>query len=153
MAVPPASADASIAPLRGELRYGLEFARLVAQREFLAPARRPDAPPVLLVPGFMAGDQSLFVLGAWLRRRGSRVAGSGVRLNTDCAERAVGRIEKRLRRLAEQEERRVVVVGQSRGGELARVVAARNPDLVRTLVMLGSPVRDALSVGPSVLNA
>ena len=74
-------------------------------------------------------------------------------LNTDCAERAVAGIEARLARLAAREGRRVVVLGQSRGGELARVVAVRNPDLVGTLVMLGSPVLDPLSVGPAVLGA
>jgi len=74
-------------------------------------------------------------------------------LNTDCAERAVGGIESRLRRLAKGSEGRVVLIGQSRGGELARVVALRNPDLVSTLVMLGAPVLDPLSVGPAVLGA
>jgi pimeloyl-ACP methyl ester carboxylesterase len=47
----------------------------------------------------------------------------------------------------------VVVIGQSRGGELGRVLAVRNPDLVGALVMLGSPVLDPLSVGPVVMRA
>lgn len=108
---------------------------------------------MLLVPGFMAGDQSLSMLAGWLRRRGSRTARAGMLLNTDCAERAVGGIESRLRRLAERADKRVTLIGQSRGGELARVAALRNPDLVSTLVMLGSPVLDPLSVGPAVLGA
>jgi pimeloyl-ACP methyl ester carboxylesterase len=108
---------------------------------------------VLLVPGFMAGDQSLSVLAGWLRRRGSRTTGAGMLLNADCAERAVAGIESRLRRIAERADGRVVMIGQSRGGELARVVALRNPDLVSTLVMLGSPVLSPLSVGPAVLGA
>src|SRR5436190_23963086 len=66
---------------------------------------------------------------------------------------AVGGIESRLRRLAERADGRVVLIGQSRGGELARVVALRNPDLVSTLVMLGAPVLDPLSVGSAVLGA
>jgi triacylglycerol lipase len=43
------------------------------------------------------------------------------------------------------------VIGQSRGEELARVLAVRNPDAVGTLVMLGSPVLEPLSVGRPVL--
>lgn len=152
MPLPPAG-PAPAAPLYGELRYGLELARLVADREFLRPVRSADAPAVLLVPGFMAGDQSLGVLSGWLRRRGSRTASAGIRLNIDCAERAMTGIDLRLRRLAERAERRVVLIGQSRGGELARVAALRNPDLVSTLVMLGSPVLAPLSVGPTVLGA
>jgi pimeloyl-ACP methyl ester carboxylesterase len=101
----------------------------------------------------MAGDQSLSMLAGWLRRRGARTAGAGIVLNTDCAERAVRGIEARLRKLADGSEGRVVLIGQSRGGELARVVALRNPDLVSTLVTLGSPVLDPLSVGPAVLRA
>jgi pimeloyl-ACP methyl ester carboxylesterase len=46
-----------------------------------------------------------------------------------------------------------VLIGQSRGGGLARVAAVRNPDLVGTLVMLGAPVLDPLNVGPAVLGA
>ena len=101
----------------------------------------------------MAGDASLAVLRAWLRRRGSRTSSAGMRLNVDCAERAVGRLEVHLRKLAERAGRRAVVIGQSRGGELARVLAVRNPDAVSTLVMLGSPVLEPLSVGRAVLGA
>src|SRR5256886_1566065 len=136
MSAPLVSSEAPVARLSGELRYGLELARLLADVDFRRPARSPGAPPVLLVPGFMAGDGSLSVLAGWLRRRGSRTSGAGMLLNTDCAERAVGAIEARLRRFAERADNRVVLIGQSRGGELARVAALRNPDLVSTLVML-----------------
>jgi pimeloyl-ACP methyl ester carboxylesterase len=45
-----------------------------------------------------------------------------------------------------------VLVGQSRGGALARVLAVRNPAIVSGVVMLGSPVHDPLAVAPSVLQ-
>jgi triacylglycerol lipase len=144
---------AAVSPLRGELRYGLELARLVADREFLRPRRRAHGPPVLLLPGFMAGDPSLAIMAGWLERSGSPTTAAGMLINTDCAERSVARIEARLRSLAGRTERRVVLIGQSRGGEQARVLAVRNPDLVSTLVMLGSPVRNPLSVRPEVLRA
>lgn len=140
-------------PLRGELRYGLELARLSADPEFLRPGRRAGAAPVLLIPGFLAGDQSLAVMRGWLRRRGSRIGSAGIWLNVDCGERVVQGIEQRLERLAQRTDRRVVLIGQSRGGELGRVLAVRRPDLVSTLVMLGSPVLDPLAVGPGVLRA
>jgi pimeloyl-ACP methyl ester carboxylesterase len=140
-------------PLRGELRYGLELARLASDPAFIRPTWRPDSPPVLLVPGFMAGDRSLAALRGWLRRRGSDTANGRIRLNVDCGERVVGRLEASLLRLAERTGRRVVVIGQSRGGELGRVLAVRHPDTVETLVMLGSPIREPLSVGAGVLNA
>src|SRR5436305_1243902 len=134
--------EASAAPLRGELRYGFELARLLADRDFLRPVRRGDEPPALLIPGFMAGDRSLSVLTGWLRRRGSRTSGAGMVLNADCAERAVGAVESRLRRLADRSGRPAVLIGQSRGGALARVAAQRNPELACAVVMLGSPVEE-----------
>jgi triacylglycerol lipase len=153
MPSPLALGEAVPLPLMGEFRYGLELARLAADREFVRPRRSASAPPVLLVPGFMAGDQSLAVMTRWLRRRGSRTMSAGIRINVNCAETASAGLERRLERLAERTERRVVVVGQSRGGELARVLAVRRPDLVSTLVMLGSPVLGPLSVRPGVLRA
>ena len=118
----------------------------------MRPGRQTDPPPVLLVPGFMAGDASLAMLRGWLRRRGSRTSSAGMRLNVDCSERVIGRLEVHLRKLAESTGRRAVLIGQSRGGELARVLAVRSPDAVSTLVMLGSPVLEPLSVGRPVLS-
>ena len=153
MRSPRLAGEAVVLPLRGELRYGLELARLASDPAFLRPRRHADAPPVLLIPGFMAGDQSLGVMRTWMRRRGSDTESAGIRLNVDCAERIMGGLEARLRRLAEANGRRVVVIGQSRGGALGRVLAVRNRDAVATLVMLGSPVIEPLSVDQSVLGA
>ncbi len=147
-----AARQSSVAPLWGELRYGRELARLLASREFLGVQRRADAPPVMLIPGFMAGDPSLAVLRGWLRRRGHRVRTSGIRTNVACADVLVGRLEKRLAALAEDAGEPVFLIGQSRGGALARSLAVRNPDLVTGLAMLGSPVADSLAVSSQVLR-
>ena len=145
--------EAADVPLRGELRYGLELTRLLMAGEFRRPRSGGSDPPVLLVPGFMAGDQSLAVLGGWLRRRGCDTATAGMLCNVDCGERGIAGIEARLQRLAQRANGRAVVIGQSRGGEQARVVAVRNPNLVSMVVMLGSPVLDPLGVGRVVLSA
>jgi triacylglycerol lipase len=141
-----------VAPLWGELRYSGELARLLADGEFRAPRRRANAQPVLLIPGFMAGDASMVMLRGWLRRRGHRVSMSGIRANVDCAERMLGRLQVNLRDLAGESGRPVFLIGQSRGGALARSLAVRNPDIVSGLVMLGTPVRDPLAVSDPVLQ-
>lgn len=143
------SPDAS---LWGELRYSGELARLLADSELRAPRRRHDAQPVMLIPGFMAGDASLTILRHWLRRRGHPVWMSGIRANVDCSERAVNRLEAHLDEFASEAGRRVVLVGQSRGGALARSLAVRNAQKVSGLVMLGSPVRAPLAVSAPVLR-
>jgi pimeloyl-ACP methyl ester carboxylesterase len=140
------------APLWGELRYSAELARLLADPALRSPRRRGDAPPVLLVPGFMAGDSSLMVMRLWLRRRGHPVASSGLRANVDCAARIVTRLQAQLRELVEQHGAPAVLIGQSRGGALARALAVREPECVAGLVMLGSPVRDSLAVAPPVMR-
>lgn len=147
--------EAPAAPLWGELRYGGELARLLAGgalgRE-LSLRRRPDAAPVMLVPGFMAGDSSLALMRAWLRARGHTVSTSGMRLNAGCAEQIVSRLQERLWRVSNRTGQQVVLVGQSRGGALARSLAVREPNSVAALVMLGSPVADPLAVAPQVLR-
>jgi pimeloyl-ACP methyl ester carboxylesterase len=148
--------EAPAAPLWGELRYGGELARLLAGRamsgELLRRRRRSEARPVMLIPGFMAGDTSLTVMRAWLRRQGHPVSMSGMRLNAGCAETIVSRLQEQLWRFAARWEEPVVLIGQSRGGALARSLAVREPENVSALVMLGSPVADPLAVAPQVLR-
>ncbi|HMD57520.1 MAG TPA: alpha/beta fold hydrolase [Solirubrobacteraceae bacterium] len=145
-------APAPLAPIWGELRYSAELARLLGDEVLRAPRRRAEAPPVFLIPGFMAGDSSLVVMRAWLRRRGHRVARSGMLANVDCAGRIVDRLQVQVRALAAESGRSVVLIGQSRGGALARALAVREPDSVAMLVTLGSPVLDPLAVSAPVLR-
>jgi triacylglycerol lipase len=141
-----------VAPIWGELRYGQELARLLADSDFRAARRPADPRPVFLIPGFMAGDTSLTVLQRWLRRRGHRVGMSGIFANVGCAERLVRRLEVQLHALAAEAEEPVMLIGQSRGGALARSLAVRNPEIVSGLMMLGSPIQNGLAVSPSVLR-
>jgi len=132
-------------PWPGELRYGLELSRLLTDARFRAPTRADGRRPVLLIPGFMTGDASLAILADWLRRRGHQVRMSGIRLNVDCS----GRLVRRLEALLDELDGPAVLIGQSRGGYLARALAARRPDAIAALAMLGSPVLDPLAVsGP-----
>ena len=101
---------------------------------------------VLLVPGFGFGDWSLRLLRSWLAARGYHPRGTRTGLNLGCTTRLVNHLEHRLEDLARTTGRRVIVIGQSRGGWLSRLAAVRRPDLVRGLVMLASPVLNPLGV-------
>jgi triacylglycerol lipase len=136
------------APLYAELRYWPELAGLLADGRFRSPARAAHRAPVLLLPGFMAGDASLGLLASWLRRRGHTVRLSGIRINAGCAGRELTRLEQVLAGFDEP----AIVIGQSRGGTLARALAARRPEAVVAVIMLGSPVLDPLAVSPGVLR-
>ncbi len=96
--------------------------------------------PVLLIPGFLAGDRSLALMGQWLRRIGYRTHGSGITAHIGCSQSTVNQIEQRLIALSERYGQPIAIVGQSRGGSCAKVLAVRNPDRVNRVVTLGSPL-------------
>jgi triacylglycerol lipase len=138
-------------PIWREARVGLEAAALLRDPIFRGrgvPDGRGD--PVLLIPGFLAGDGSLVPMSDWLRRCGYRPSRAGMVVNVDCSGAAIARLERRLERLAAEAGRRVAIVGQSRGGALAKVLAMRRPDLVAGIVTLGSPQLEPLAVHPLV---
>jgi pimeloyl-ACP methyl ester carboxylesterase len=96
---------------------------------------------VVLVPGFLAGDQTLAVLARWLYRIGYGPALCGFVANAGCSERGLERVERRVERLRASSGRRVAVVGHSRGGHFVRAIAARRPDLVSHAVALGADLQ------------
>jgi pimeloyl-ACP methyl ester carboxylesterase len=106
--------------------------------------------PVLLVPGFLAGDPSLTLMERWLRARGYRTCASQIRVNVDCTRVAVERLEHLLVRFTDRTGRPAVVVGQSRGGLFAKLMAMRRPDRVSGIVTLGSPNVDPMAINPLV---
>jgi pimeloyl-ACP methyl ester carboxylesterase len=108
---------------------------------------------VVLVPGFGANEHSLALTARWLRAHGYRPRSAGVGFTVGCTTALVERIERRIDEHAEATGGPVVLIGQSRGGGLARLATLRRPDLVDGLVMLGSPVLDPLAAHPMVIRA
>lgn len=107
---------------------------------------------VVLVPGFGAGDASLAPAAAWLRARGYQPVAARLGFTVGCTSELLERLMCTVTEQAERLARPVVLLGQSRGGGLARIAAALRPDLVRGLVMLGSPVLDPLGAHPNVMR-
>ncbi|MCW2797493.1 alpha/beta fold hydrolase [Nocardioides sp.] len=98
------------------------------------------ADPVILVPGFMAGDATLAFMARALRQRGFRTYRSHIHANVGCTLNAAAQLESRLETLALRRGSRVQIVGHSLGGMLARGIAVRRPDLVSGIVTMGSPM-------------
>ena len=142
----------SIPPLWREGRAGIEAAALLRSPVWRGAGVTPgDRRPVLLIPGFLAGDGSLSTLTRWLRANGYCTRRAGMRVNVDCSEEACRRLEGRLEELAAGSGQRVALISQSRGGVFARVLAARRPELVSGIVTLGAPTVSQLDVHPVVL--
>ncbi len=102
--------------------------------------RVPAHDPVLLIPGFMAGDPTLKAMSSMLRREGFRTYRAQIWVNVRCTREAGERLERRLETIAIRRDRKVTIVGHSLGGMLARGLAARRPDLIEGIVSMGSPV-------------
>jgi triacylglycerol lipase len=106
--------------------------------------------PVLLVPGFAATDIALEPMAEALRRRGHWTSRSGIGPNVGCTQEMADALERRLEVVAERVGHRVAIVGWSRGGTLGKVVAVRRPDLVESLVTLGTPNTHPLAVSETL---
>jgi triacylglycerol lipase len=138
-------------PIWREARLGLEAVSLL--RDPILSGAGVEAgcgQPVLLIPGFLAGDNSLSLMTSWLERTGHSPHGAGISVNADCAARDVDRLTGQLDKLAVAEGRPIAIVGQSRGGLYARVLAVRRPQLVSGIVTLGSTHVDPRAVHPFV---
>jgi triacylglycerol lipase len=102
-----------------------------------------DGSPVLLIPGFFAGDWSLSALARWLSRIGYRPYLSGIDWNVGCPDEKSERLGWRLAHLTDECGMPAVVIGHSLGGVLARALAVKYPARVRHVVTLGSPTQIA----------
>ena len=138
-----------IPPMWLEGRFYLEFLRLIRDPVF----RGDDVPsglrrPVLLIPGFLAGDWTLRTQFDWLKRVGYRPRLAGVAFNVRYSEVMLRPLLDALLAMHRKSGSRVAVVGHSRGGVLAKVLSHRKPDLVEQVITLGSPLNDPFDVHP-----
>ena len=141
----------ALPPLWRESRIGLEAAALLRHPIYRGEGvPNADGQPVLLIPGFLAGDDSLGIMTHWLRRTGHHTRRAGMRSNIDCSAASFERLEERLELMAETCGEKVAIVGQSRGGNFAKVLAKRRPDLVSGIVTLGSPQKNPVAIHPLV---
>lgn len=116
-------------------------ARIPAAWPELMTAPRGDGRPVMVLPGLFNVDRSNIVMRRYLSRLGYRV--EGWRLGRNLGRRAVGDdaeiLIARVRAFAVDAGEPVTLIGISLGGIMARLVAHREPALVREVVTVSSP--------------
>lgn len=145
--------------LARELAIGPEIGHAVARAARnralrLAPTGRAEphgaGEPVLLLPGFLAGDYTLRVLSKTLKEAGYRTHRSRIRTNIACVNDTALRLERTLESIADESGQRVRIVGHSLGGLLARGLGVRRPDLVAGVITMGSPMMAPGSAHPGL---
>ena len=109
--------------------------------------------PVVVVPGFLASDASMFELYGWLGRIGYRPYFSDIGRNADCPNHIATLLLDTIGRVYVETGQRVKVIGHSLGGMLARSIALDNPEIVERVISLGSPFRDSARTHPSLMAA
>lgn len=130
-----------------ESRCTLEFARLLVDPVFRGEGvPHGDGRAVIVMPGFLAGDQTLAAMAAWLWRLGYRPHVCGFVASVDCSDRSADRVERRVAALHRRYGRRVALIGHSRGGHYARAIAARTPERVSHAISLGADLGEMLSI-------
>ena len=110
-----------------------------------------DGRPIVLVPGFLASDASMFEMHRWLRRVGFDARMCRIGRNADCPDVLLEMLEERVDEIHRQTGRAVTLIGHSLGGVMARALAVKRPEIVAQVITLGSPVRPA-EVHPLVLS-
>ena len=97
--------------------------------------------PVMVLPGFTTDDTSTWLLRRFLSSLGYSVAPWAMGLNRGpmmaLLAPLIARLDDWYRETGEQPS----LVGWSRGGTLSREIARERPDLIRSVVTMGSPVR------------
>jgi pimeloyl-ACP methyl ester carboxylesterase len=129
------------ASLAGESLAVAEFAQLFSDPVYYGiGAARGDGRHVVVLPGLFGNDWYLYPLRSWLARIGFRPVRSSLAINAGCPERLTRQVEREIANRLEARPGPVALIGHSRGGILARAIAARLQDQASHLILLGSPV-------------
>jgi dienelactone hydrolase len=122
-----------------EARGPWEHASLLASWPLLKLAPKGDGHPVLVLPGFIAGDASTFLLRQFLTDRGYLASGWMQGRNLGPKPGVLESALEHVKHIHRESGRKVSIIGWSLGGIYARELAKMAPESVRSVISLGSP--------------
>jgi len=132
-----------------ELRMPFEFAASVAALPVLMSGPRGDGHTVLVIPGLAASDVSTRPLRLYLSGLGYDAQKWNLGRNLGPRPGVLEGCTHLLGRLHRKSGRKVSLIGWSLGGIYAREIAKLQPEHVRSVITLGTP----LTVDPDATNA
>ncbi len=148
-----ASVEAVSTPLWREARWPIEWLRLRLSPVYCGRGLpRGAGEPVLIVPGFLAGDHVMVEMHRWLRRIGYAAHRSGIVWNTDCPDQTARELARRVESIHARSGTPVRVIGHSLGGMLAKSLVQLVPGSVDRIITMGSPFRDLVRAHPAVVG-
>jgi pimeloyl-ACP methyl ester carboxylesterase len=125
--------------LLAEVRGIFEFNASLMLSPLLMSAPRGDGHPVLTLPGFLASDLSMAPMRRYLKELGYDTYAWNNGRNIGGVLRMRSALRDRLAAVHTATGRKVSIIGWSLGGVYARDLALQAPDMVRSVVTLGSP--------------
>lgn len=119
-----------------------EASTLIPTSSMLKGLPRGDGHAVMTLPGFLASGRSMQVVRNFLAAWGydPHCWELGRNLGPHPERDVEAELDERLEQVYEHSGDKVSLVGWSLGGLFAREVARRNPDRVRSVITLGSPI-------------
>ncbi len=118
----------------------VEFPRLLLNANRLLEQPRGFGQRVMVLPGFGAGDLSTLPLRQYLTSIGYSVSGWEAGTNTGDVVEMIESMGDKVARTAAEDGEPIVLIGWSLGGYIAREIARDNPDAVKRVITMGSPV-------------
>jgi pimeloyl-ACP methyl ester carboxylesterase len=122
-----------------EARSLLEFNASLLLSPLLMRAPKGDGHPVLALPGFLASDLSMAPMRRYLKQLGYDTYAWKMGRNLGGIASRRNALKALLTEIHTTTGRKVSIVGWSLGGVYARDLALRLPDMVRSVITLGSP--------------
>ncbi len=113
---------------------------------------RGHGQPVVVIPGFVANDLIMLPMRQWLNRIGYRAHMANILWNTACPDKTAAALVRQVETLHRKTGKKVILIGHSLGGMLAKATMHKNPELIDRVVTMGSPFRDIVEAHPIVLK-
>lgn len=123
-----------------EGRAVFEFGAFSLLRRPMRNLPKGDGHPVLVLPGFMASDHSTRPMRKLFDDLGYKSYGWGLGRNVKFNETREQEMSDLVERIYEENGEKLSIVGWSLGGVFARELAKMHPEIVRTVISLGSPI-------------
>ena len=125
-------------------RASVEITSFFMLRRLMKRLPKGDGHPVIIFPGFVASDFSTKPMRKLLKDLGYETYGWGLGRNLRFDDAREAKMNALLKDVFKKHGRKVSIVGWSLGGIFAREVAKSNPDMVRSVISLGSPISGKL---------
>ena len=129
----------SLLLMLAEARSLFELNSSLLLSPLLMRAPRGDGHPVLTLPGFLASDLSMAPMRRYLKALGHDAYAWNMGRNLGGIASKRGALRDLVMRLHQTAGRKVSIVGWSLGGIYARDLALQMPEMVRSVITLGSP--------------